>query len=206
MIEDTSKTTDAATAATILFLARMGASTGAIEQMEADGQRQLLESTDLPTSGSEDPEFLKLGFTFGDPHPHDPMFRPATLPAGWKRAGTDHSMHSNIVDELGRERVGVFYKAAFYDRRADMRLITVYSYVSTLLYYGREPILDAEWATAAAVIDAARGEIAREEESLELWQRPDVVARNDAKYLAERVAECRADIAKAEALIARIGE
>lgn len=182
----------------------LGGSASAIERMEADGQRQLLESCDLPTKGSDDPEFLRLGFTFGEPHKADPLFRPATLPKGWKRAGTDHSMHTKIVDELGRERVGVFYKAAFYDRRADMRLATVSSYVSSLLYYGGTPVLDGEWATVEAVIDAARGEIARERESLELWQRPDVAARQDKKYLDDRIAECRASIAKAEALIAQV--
>ena len=31
-------------------------------------------------------------------------------------------MWSHIVDAEGRKRVAVFYKAAFYDRRADMRL------------------------------------------------------------------------------------
>lgn len=155
----------------------LGGSASAIERMEADGQRQLLESCDLPTKGSDDPEFLRLGFTFGEPHKADP---------------------------LGRERVGVFYKAAFYDRRADMRLATVSSYVSSLLYYGGTPVLDGEWATVEAVIDAARGEIARERESLELWQRPDVAARQDKKYLDDRIAECRASIAKAEALIAQV--
>lgn len=180
-------------------------STGYIEGMEAAGQRQLVDSCDLPTKGSDDPEFLRLGFTFGEPHQDDPMFRPATLPEGWKKQGTDHAMHSKIVDTLGRERVGVFYKAAFYDRRADMRLTTVAGYVMHLLYNDEKPILDDEWATAEAVIEAARGEIKREQESLALWQRPDVVARNDAKYIADRVAECRRDIAKAEALIAHVG-
>lgn len=182
----------------------LGGSGSAIERMEAEGQRQLLESCDLPTEGSEDPEFLRLGFTFGEPHKEDPMFRPATLPQGWKREGTDHSMHTKIVDELGRERVSVFYKAAFYDRRADMHLNTVFGYVSWLLYYGSTPVLDDEWATAEAVVAAARGQIARENKSLALWQRPDVVARNDKKYLDERVAECRENIRKAEALIAQV--
>lgn len=200
MIEDTSKRDP-----NLHLLAALdGAGAEYVTGMESAGQRQLVESTDLPTQGSDDPEFLKLGFTFGEPHAHDPLFRPATLPAGWKKQAKEHAMGSAVVDEHGRERVSVFYKAAFYDRRADMHLVTVFGYVSTLLYYGGEPVLDDEWATAAAVIGAARGEIAREEESLELWQRPDVVARNDAKYIAERVAECRADIAKAEALIARV--
>jgi hypothetical protein len=198
MIDDTSKQYGP------LDLPVFGGSSRAIDAMEAEGQRQLVASCDLPTKGSEDPEFLRLGFTFGEPHAHDPLFRPATLPKGWRKQGTDHSMHVKIVDELGRERVGVFYKAAFYDRRADMRLISVAGYVMHLLYNGESPILDDEWATAEAVTEAARAEIKRARESLELWQRPEVVARNDAKYIADRVAECRRDIRKAEALIAQV--
>ena len=198
MIEDTSKQYGP------LDLPVFGGSSSRIEAMEAEGQRQLLESTDLPTKGSNDPEFLRLGFTFGEPHQHDPMFRPATLPKGWTREGTDHAMHSKILDELGRERVSVFYKAAFYDRRADMHLNTVFGYVMDLLYHGGDPILDGEWATAEAVIDAARDEINRQQESLELWEQPGVTASHRQDYLYERIAECRAEIAKAEAFVARV--
>lgn len=177
---------------------------GYVEGMEAAGQRQLLESCDLPTDTSgTDEEFLKLGFTFGEPHQHDPLFRPATLPEGWKREGTDHAMHSKILDEFGRERVGVFYKAAFYDRRADMHLNTVFGYVSNALYYGTEPILDDEWATVEAATEAICGYIGREQESIDLWKRPDVSERQQ-QYAAERVAEAKANIAKAEALLARV--
>ncbi len=177
---------------------------GYIEGMEKAGQQQLVNSALLPTKGSDDPEFLALGFTFGEPLADDPMFRPATLPAGWRKAGTDHDMHSDILDQLGRRRVGVFYKAAFYDRRADMNLISVGGYVWGLLWDGADPVLDDEWATAEAVKKACHAEIAREEETLALWQRPDVVARNEAAYLADRIAEARKNIAKAEALIARV--
>lgn len=204
MIENTAKSTSPEDAARILFLARQGVGTGEVERMESAGQRQLVESTDLPTKGSHDPEFLRLGFTFGDPHPHDPLFRPATLPEGWTRAGTDHAMHSKVLDGLGRERVSVFYKAAFYDRRANMRLNTVFGYVSSGLWDGTDPVLDDEWATAEAVTEAAQGYIGRERESLELWQRPDV-ADGQREYAAERVTEAKANIAKAEALIARVG-
>lgn len=93
-----------------------------ITGMEADGQRQLVNSDRLPVRSGGDDAYLKLGFTFGDPDASDPLFRPATLPPGWKREGSDHSMWSYIVDEQGRKRVGIFYKAAFYDRDAFMRL------------------------------------------------------------------------------------
>ncbi len=204
MIENTSQTTAAQDAARILGLARLGLGAGEVEAMERAGQQQLVNSALLPTKGSDEPEFLRLGFTFGEPLADDPMFRPATLPAGWRKAGTDHDMHSDILDQFGRRRVGVFYKAAFYDRRADMNLISVSGYAMHLLWDGAEPVLDDEWATAEAVKKACHAEIAQQEEHLALWQRPDVVARNEAAYLADRVGDARKNIAKAEALIARV--
>lgn len=108
----------------------MGALDGSdsyITGMEAAGQRQLVESEALPTqiNGGTLKDFEALGFTFGDPDPRDPLFRPATLPAGWKKVRTDHSMWSKIVDDEGRERARIFYKAAFYDRDAFMSLETI---------------------------------------------------------------------------------
>jgi hypothetical protein len=94
-----------------------------IEAMEAEGQQQLVNSTSLPVNTSDtDAEFEALGFIFGPPSADDPMFRPATLPEGWTREGSDHAMWSYILDEQGVQRVAIFYKAAWYDRRAFMRL------------------------------------------------------------------------------------
>lgn len=92
--------------------------------MEAAGQRQLVNSDRLPVRilGATLADFEALGFTFGEPEPDDPLFRAATLPAGWTRRGSDHAMWSYIDDETGTPRVAIFYKAAFYDRRAFMRL------------------------------------------------------------------------------------
>lgn len=58
------------------------------------------------------------GFKFGDVCTGDPMFIEVELPEGWERKPSEHSMWSYIVDDQGRERIGVFYKAAFYDRKA----------------------------------------------------------------------------------------
>ncbi len=93
-----------------------------ITDMEADGQRQLVNSDLLPTDVRNHPAFEALGFVFGDVVADDPLFRHATLPAGWKREGSDHAMWSYLVDETGSRRVAIFYKAAFYDRRAFMQL------------------------------------------------------------------------------------
>ncbi len=94
-----------------------------IERQERAGQRQLITSDRLPSQIMGDrAEFEALGFVFGDPDPDDPLFMPATLPPGWKREGSDHAMWSYLADQHGQRRVAIFYKAAFYDRRAFMRL------------------------------------------------------------------------------------
>jgi len=103
-----------------------GSGSAYIEGMEAAGQRQLVNSTTLPTDlGYGDTtiaDYEALGFKFGDVVAGDPMFQEATLPEGWERQGSDHAMWSYIVDERGIERVGIFYKAAFYDRSAHMSI------------------------------------------------------------------------------------
>jgi hypothetical protein len=127
-----------------------------IENMEAAGQRQLVNSDVLPVDtgyGPKDDAYIALGFTFGEKV--DDLFREATLPDGWSRKGSDHAMWSYIIDERGLERVNIFYKAAFYDRRAHMGINNVgYSIFSSFTYNeahdpAREPdngrTLDEVW-------------------------------------------------------------
>lgn len=133
-----------------------GSASSFVERQEADGQRQLVNSDRLPTDTGHDGDepFLALGFTFGEPDERDPMFRAATLPAGWRREGSDHAMWSYIADEHGRRRVAIFYKAAFYDRSAFMRLETLYGYVTQAVeYHGTPVVFDEQWATLSAVAD-----------------------------------------------------
>lgn len=111
---------------------------GYITNMEADGQRQLGESDLLPVSmtPSDVSAWTALGFAFGAVVDNDPLFRNATLPAGWRRRSADDSRGSYLVDERGIDRVGIFYKAAFYDRRADMHIINVGWQVANSAIYG----------------------------------------------------------------------
>lgn len=103
----------------------IAATPGGIEAQEKAGQALLVASTNMPKEMHPSREaFEKVGFKFGNEV--DELFLSATLPPGWTRAATDHSMHSKILDEQGRERVSIFYKAAFYDRRADASLISRY--------------------------------------------------------------------------------
>ena len=93
-----------------------------IKAQEARGQDQLVMSEMLPTQiSAEDKKLLETaGIRFGQPEKNDPLFCKAALPTGWSKQPTDHSMWSTLVDENGIERASIFYKAAFYDRRAFM--------------------------------------------------------------------------------------
>lgn len=100
---------------------------GAIEASERAGQAQLVASAQLPVKmQAQRKHFEALGFVFGAPTKGDRLFCAATLPAGWEKRGSDHAMWSYIHDDKGRCRVEVFYKAAFYDRDAFMRLADRY--------------------------------------------------------------------------------
>lgn len=100
---------------------------GGIERQEAAGQRTLVESSMLPKQihGATREQLTQIGFRFGADV--DDLFVACELPPGWTKRGTDHSMHSELLDEQGRVRAGIFYKAAFYDRRADMSMNRRYS-------------------------------------------------------------------------------
>lgn len=168
----------------------------AILAQESQGQREMVNATTLPTDlRGDEAALVALGFTFGDKVDGDPMFRAATIPDGWKREGSEHAMWSYVVDDLGRQRVSVFYKAAFYDRSAHASLNTVYGYVSSCLYDDTLPVLDDAWATQAAVIEALDNLRSRESERVELWTKHGN---------QEHINEARAEIAKIDALALRV--
>jgi hypothetical protein len=133
-----------------------GGHPGMIEQQERDGQCQLVTSELLPAAHGDDAPWLALGFTFGDPAPGDPLFVSATLPEGWEKRAADHSMGSVIADALGRNRVSIFYKAAWYDRSAHMTLVGLHWYVTKHVEYDEPLVISDEWATREAVLAAMR--------------------------------------------------
>jgi hypothetical protein len=100
----------------------VAATPGGIERQEAQGQRSFNETDILPKEvrGVTREQLIGLGFVFGEDY--DDIFVKAQLPPGWSKRATSHSMHTDLLDEKGRARGGVFYKAAFYDRHADMQL------------------------------------------------------------------------------------
>lgn len=96
----------------------------AIENQEAEGQRELVESQQLPricnhprgVNAAE--QYHKMGIKVFTSSKGDDLFVGVKLPDGWRKEATDHSMWNNLIDDKGNVRAMFFYKAAFYDRDA----------------------------------------------------------------------------------------
>ena len=100
-----------------------GNSGAAIRNQEARGQQDLVFSNELPREClfCEREQFEQMGIVFGEPT--DELFIEAKLPEGWRRVPLEHSMWSELIDDKGRTRARIFYKAAFYDRKAHIRIV-----------------------------------------------------------------------------------
>jgi hypothetical protein len=195
MIENTSKRDRE-----IHFAGMWGGQDRYISEMESAGQRELVHSDRLPAeAGPSDADFEAVGFTFGAVDPGDDLFRPATLPEGWKREGSDHAMWSYILDQHGRRRVEVFYKAAFYDRKAFMRLNTVSGYAYVYLHgEAQAPVFD-DWCTREAFVEALQ-EIRQEQvKRVEMYESKLDDPR--VSWAAEELENTRAYLAKTDAVI-----
>lgn len=60
----------------------------------------------------------------------DELFYQVQLPDGWQIVGGDHPMWTTLKDDKGRGRALVFYKAAWYDERAELHLCYRYQFVN----------------------------------------------------------------------------
>jgi hypothetical protein len=104
---------------------KITATPGGIEKQEADGQKDFVNSEELPTRSPWN-QLKALGVVLLDDleaakHAHR-LFCRVQLPKDWKKASTDHPMWSDLLDEKGRKRASIFYKAAFYDQDAFLTL------------------------------------------------------------------------------------
>ena len=108
------------------------ATPGGVEAQEKRGQLKAAEEQTLPLNGLDKCRAIleKEGFVFGEPALDGEIFQPVTFPKGWRKVPTDHAMWSDLVDDKGRKRGSIFYKAAIYDRSAHMRLDTRYKCTS----------------------------------------------------------------------------
>ena len=104
-------------------------SSESIVHSESVGQKALASSDTLPTR--VDPigktALESAGVVFEGVVPGDGIFQFCKLPEGWRKVPTENSYWTDLVDDLGRVRASIFYKAAFYDRDAHMNVRTRFS-------------------------------------------------------------------------------
>lgn len=123
---------------------------------EAQGQRSFVGSDTLPTDirrhGDYEAQAIleAAGVKFLGVVEGDDMFQFVEFPQGWKKVATDHSMWSDLVDDKGRKRASIFYKAAFYDRSAFISLTCRYG---ATFDYDR---FDKEGVAVAMVTDCGK--------------------------------------------------
>lgn len=110
--------------AELLLNAIAAATPGGIEEQEKNGQSQLTLVFDRLPRKIDEPAgrhmLEQMGFIFGE-NLND-LFVAVTPPKGWTLRPSSHSMWSHVHDEQGRQRLSVFYKAAFYDKDAHMTI------------------------------------------------------------------------------------
>ena len=92
----------------------------AILASEAAGQQQLVNGTSLPKESRPPWEEVVKHVRLIIDDVVDDIFVSVTLPDGWTKKPTSHNMWSELYDDKGRLRASMFYKAAFYDRKAHM--------------------------------------------------------------------------------------
>ena len=112
----------------------MGGNPNAIEAQETQGQKEVVESSQLPSKVNYpreidiEEQYTLMGIKVIGNTEGDDLFLDVELPNGWKKDSTDHSMWNKLFDDKGRERLNFFYKAAFYDRDAFVNFTTRYNW------------------------------------------------------------------------------
>lgn len=174
----------------------VAATPGGIEAQEAAGQVEMIAKCQIPREiigGVILRDLHDLGFTFSEGN--DKLFYDATLPTGWTIKATNHSMHSDLVDERGRKRGDIFYKAAFYDRRADLRMSPRY-YVKTIYTKDNSSSQNVVWDEGAQTVLLTTDPVARlatatpEERQVE-WSAIDTANDTCDKWLNENFPDNR---------------
>jgi hypothetical protein len=85
---------------------------------EAAGASAFVNAEVLPKQGIQDGVDAGLVEITSDA---DDLFYNVKLPEGWeKKSGVPDPRHISLLDPKGNIRASIFYKAAFYDRKADM--------------------------------------------------------------------------------------
>ncbi len=107
---------------------------GGIEAQEARGQMIMCNASILPKDCPR-ADLESWGIVFGEDT--NDLFVNVIFPEGWKVFRGNSSYWNILRDNKGRPRAEIFYKAAFYDRRASMHLIPRYRVVEAGQYPDR---------------------------------------------------------------------
>lgn len=106
-----------------------------VEEMEEQGQKELVKSSLLPIKVNFPrrlmniaEQYALMGIKVIGKSQEDDLFFDVVLPDGWEKEATEHSMWSVLLDDKGRERASIFYKAASYDRDSFVNFVTRYSW------------------------------------------------------------------------------
>lgn len=149
---------------------------GGIEAQERAGRDKLVASSTLPikANGCTWEQIEQAGIVRHKPV--DDLFVRVTLPDGWKVVATSHDMNSDLVDNKGRRRGNVFYKAAFYDRSAHITMHRRYHVEAQPINGWETKDWEEDWR---AVVSDSDGNV--------IWQTEGTAARAD--YRAQGVLE-----------------
>lgn len=167
-----------------LHNAAVAATQGGIEAQERAGQQSMaaLFKT-LPKEMSREIG-EKLGFEYGADE--DEIFVQVRPPAGWAIRPTDHAMHSDLIDDKGRVRAGIFYKAAFYDRRASGHWRTRYGVERDYDKESDSYTLHVRDRATDTNLHSIRVERPEGEASSDFYRRADQFDKDAAAWMRER--------------------
>ena len=133
----------------------------------------------LPIEGmiNFEEQLTAMGFII-DQAEIDSLFRRVSLPPGWKKIATDHSLCLDLVDNLGRKRAGIFFKAAFNDRKSYMIWCSRFSTKLCLADSGNiyNFACDQPVPIVAVVLDAGK--------DIVFSTNPETVARNNHEAIS----------------------
>lgn len=115
---------------------------GGIERQEKASQieQSFLETLPVEMLGCTNRDFEVLGFKFIKRT--DKIFWKCEFPKGWRKRAGAHSMWSDLLDDKGRVRGNIFFKAAFYDYKAHVRLTCRYSIKDVSLDADKNELFD----------------------------------------------------------------
>lgn len=98
------------------------ATPGGIEKSEKAGQKDFLAHDSLPIATAAEWKILESwGVKKGEPL--NELFCAAKLPIGWSKVGGKDPRGSTLCDDRGLVRATIFYKAAYYEKTANLCIL-----------------------------------------------------------------------------------